>query len=157
MKKRIIVVLSLVAALMMSVAAVAFAATADSAKTIAQKYVPAGAMHSYTHDDGYKYEVHFNNGDIHYEVEVNKVTDNVIEYKMEAHNDRGSNVVTINEYEVKNIIAKDFADANIYKIKLDKDNGLMKYEVSFSASGIRKAEYEINPQSGAIIEKTIKY
>lgn len=157
MKKRILTIFAVVVVLMLAVSAVTFAANADSARTIAAKYVPADAVHSYTHDDGYKYEVHFNANGVHYEVEVNKMTDNVIEFKMETYNDRGGRSVVISEAQVRNIVARDFADANIYKIKLDNDHGLVKYDVSFTANGIRKAEYEINAETGAVVEKTIKY
>lgn len=157
MKKRILTTLAIVAVLMLAVSAVTFAANAYSARTIAAKYVPADAVHSYTHDDGHKYEVHFNANNVHYEVEVTKNTDNVIEVKMESYNDRGGRTVVINEAQVRNIIAKDFAYFNIHKIKIDNDYGVVKYEVSFAASGIRKGEYEINAETGAVIAKTIKY
>lgn len=149
--------LAFIFAMLMSGAA--FAANADSAKATAEKYVPSTATFRHISDDGHKYEVHFNdnNANLHYEVEVNKFTGNVIEFKMEAYNDHGSSTIKLNDSQIRDIIEKEFPGANIYKLKLDKDNGLSKYEVSFNANGIRKAEYEINPESGNIIEKTIKY
>lgn len=159
LKKKILVMLTVVAMFTLLVSGAAFAANAESAKATAEKYVPMGATFVRTNDDGHKYEVHFNDNraNVHYEVEVNKFTDNVIEFKMESYNDHGSSVVKLNDGDIRAIIARDFADANIYKIKLDRDHGLSKYEVSFTANGIRKAEYEINPETGNIIEKTIKY
>lgn len=159
LKKKILVMLTVVAMFTLLVSGAAFAANADSAKAAAEKYVPAAASFVRTNDDGHKYEVHFNDNqaNVHYEVEVNKFTGNVIEFKMESYNDRGSNVVKLSDSDIRAIIAKDFADASIYKIKLDKEHGLSKYEVSFTANGIRKAEYDINPETGNIIEKSIKY
>lgn len=159
LKKKIFTMLTVAAMFTLLVSGAAFAANVDTAKATATKYVPATATFGYANDDSHKYELHYNDNtnNVHYEVEVNKFTGNVIEFKMESYNDKGSSVIRLNDGQIRDIIAKDFADANIYKIKLDRDHGLAKYEVSFTAGGIRKAEYEINPETGNIIEKAIKY
>lgn len=159
MKKRILTVVAMLAILVMAVSATAFAASAEDAKVAAAKYVPTTATYSSTHDDVYKYEVKFMDKETgaYYEVEVNKVTGNVSEFQMKLYNNRGSNNVKLSEADIRNIVIADFPGANIYKLKLDREDGLNIYEVSFSADGIRKAEYDINPETGLVIEKDIKY
>ncbi len=157
MRKKIL--LATFAALTLSIGATAWAATADTAKEIASKTMPTSATFSHVKDDGKEYEVYFqdNNQQVKYKVEVNKLTDKVDEVSIKNLADRGGNQNSISETDVRNIIAKDFPDAQIHKVELDNDHGLYKYEVKFSAKGIAQGEYEINAENGNIIEKSLKY
>lgn len=152
-------IVTLAAALTLAIGATAFAATADTAKTISAKLVPQDAQFTHIKDDGKEYDVHYTDAKTQttYKVEVNKLTDKVTEIESKSQTDRGGASVKISENDVKTIVTKDFADAQIYKIKTENDHGAVKYEVSFNAGGITKGEYEINAETGNVMERKIQY
>ena len=156
MKKKIII--ATITAFTLSLGATALAATSDSAKTIASKIVPASAEFTYVKDDGKEYDVYFRDTaqNTRYKVEVNKITDQVKEVSIKTA-DLGGQSIKISEEQVRNIIYKDYPDANIYKIETDYEHGKIKYEAKFTSSSIKKGEYEINAETGSVIEKSLKY
>ena len=134
------------------------AVTADSAREIAQKWIPAGAVHVLTEDEVTAYEVTFydNAAKIKYEIEINKQTEKVIEVKTKLINDHGSNTVSLSRNDITEITLKEFPDAIIRKLRLTADDGYQVYEVKFTTATLR-GELEINPETGAILERKLKY
>lgn len=149
----------------MAIAATAFAAeliNADQAKSIAEKYVPAGSTYLVTLNELHKYhpyyEVKFyhNPTNTEYEVEVYQNGGNVKEFSMDAKAAIGSSKIALSANDVQNIVLKEYPGAVFYKVELDRDNGLYEYEVEFRAPGLR-GEMTLNPDTGAVLDKEIKY
>lgn len=149
----------------LAIAATAFAAeliSADQARAIAAKYVPAGSSHIVTVNELHKYhpyyEVKFfdNATSTEYEVEVYQNGGAVKEFSMDAKAAIGSTKVALSQEDVKNIVLKEFPGAAITKLKLDTDDGLYEYEVKFYAAGLR-GEITLNPETGAVLDKEVKY
>lgn len=141
------------------VTATSFAALNDTAaEEIARKWVPAEAEHVATKVDSREYEVEFFNKTTQekYEIEINLGTEAVTEVKTKVVNNRGSRIQNLDEIAAQNIVLREFPGASIRRVKLENDNGLLKYEVKFIAGSLR-GEMEINPETGVIIERKVKY
>lgn len=130
----------------------------ETAKEIAAKALPNSAEFLVIEDDSDEYEVKFidNNRKIQYSVDVSKAKETVTKVEMKRIYDYGSNRIILSQQEVVSIVKKEYPDAIITKVKLDSDDGLKEYEVVFTTSEI-EGEMEINPQTGVVIGKTIKY
>ncbi len=145
----------------LTVSATAFAALdSAAAQQIARQWVPEGAVHLGTKDDvdDNEYEVKFLNEatNTKYQIEISKATEAVTEVKTKLQDDPGSLVVLLAAEDIRNIVLSEFPDAVIQKIELEKEQGYQKYEVKFTAGTVR-GELEVNPQTGAIIERELKY
>ena len=68
----------------------------------------------------------------------------------------GSSKIVLSSNDVQNMVLKDYPQAIFHKVELDRDNGLYEYEVKFTAPGV-KGNYTINPETGVIFEKELKY
>lgn len=147
-----------------SLSATAFAATminADEALAIAKKEVPAGASHVSTTMEAVKYNPHYDvrfyDGTTHTEYEVEVLQNGAIkEFSMDAKAAFGSSKVVLSVSDVQALVQKDYPAAVFQKIDLDNDNGLYEYEVKFTAPGVR-GEMNLNPETGAVLEKELKY
>lgn len=147
-----------------SLSATAFATTminADEARAIAQKEVPAGASHVATTLEAIKYNPHYDvkfyDSATHTEYEVEVLQNGAIkEFSMDAKAAFGSSKVVLSVNDVQVLVQKDYPAAVFQKIELDNDNGLYEYEVEFTAPGVR-GEMNINPETGAVMEKELKY
>lgn len=51
---------------------------------------------------------------------------------------------------------KEFPNAVFTKVDLDRDKGLYEYELDFYTAEVR-GEMKFNPETGAVLEKEIKY
>lgn len=148
----------------LNISATAFAAeiSAADAQAVAAKLVPASAAHVVTENDleDKDYDVKFYDGQARtaYEVEVNKLTGEVREYKMELKGYEGSPKAVLSVEDAKQIVLKDYPDAAIKAVKLDvdKETGLKEYDVKFSTKAVI-GDYDINPENGQVVEKDIKY
>lgn len=151
-----------------SLATLAFSATAfaaisaDEARAIAAKEVPASSTHIMTKAEMHKltpyFEVKFydNATNTEYEIDVLQSNGAIKEYSMDAKTMMGSSKIVLSSSDVQNLILKEYPQAVFSKIELDRDNGLYEYEVKFTAPGLR-GEYTINPETGVVFEKELKY
>ena len=130
----------------------------NAAREIAAKWVPEGTIHLQTKDDNTEYEVKFFNEatNVHYRIDVNKLTEAVTEVTTRLQNNHGSRIVSLSEAEAKDIVLNEYPGAIIQNIKLEIDDSYRKYEVKFN---INKTwgEVDINPETGVIIKRELKY
>lgn len=143
----------------LTVSATVFAAINEvSAKEIAEKWVPASAVYVQTKTDNLEYEVEFFNKATNekYEIEINKLTEMVTEVKTKHSNQCGSHIRNLNENDVKNIVLSEFPGASIQRINLETEDGCQQYDVKFTTSTVR-GKMEINPETGIIMERELKY
>ncbi len=152
--------LAAVAMMLSVVPTQAFAATltAEQAKNIAAQYVPAGSVHLATEQDWDKYEIKMFNqsANTFYEVDISKTTQKPISFDSEAVYNYGSSQVTLSVQDAKNVVLKEIPDAQFITAYLEWDDGLQEYKVTFYNSQIT-GEYKINPQSGAVLDRDIKF
>ena len=147
----------------MAFSATAFAAiNADEARAIAAKEVPASSTHIMTKAEMHKltpyFEVKFydHTTNTEYEIDVLQSNGTIKEYSMDAKTMMGSSKIVLSSADVQNLILKEYPQAVFSKIELDRDNGLYEYDVKFTAPGVR-GEYTLNPETGVIFEKELKY
>lgn len=147
----------------MAFSATAFAAiNADEARAIAAKEVPASSTYIMTKAEMHKltpyFEVKFydNTTNTEYEIDVLQSNGTIKEYSMDAKTMMGSSKIVLSSADVQNLILKEYPQAVFSKIELDRDNGLYEYDVKFTAPGVR-GEYTLNPETGVIFEKELKY
>ena len=155
-------------ALVAGLATLAFSATAfaaisaEEAKAIAAKEVPASSTHIVTKTDRDNFTPYFevkfydNATNTEYEIDVLQSNGTIKEYSMDAKTQMGSSKIVLGTTDVQNLILKEYPQAVFTKIELDRDNGLYEYEVKFTAPGVR-GNYTINPETGVIFEKELKY
>lgn len=92
-----------------------------------------------------------------YEVEVDKFTGRIMELEIKHPGLAVSSKVAKSYEDIKAIVLAEYPDANIIKLELDREDYGHKYEVKFSNAKYRKAELDINPETGAIVERDLKY
>ncbi len=164
MKKLTALITAALATLAISATALAASLiSADEALAIAQKEVPAGSTHIYTKLEDMRsyrplYEVKFYHiaTNTEYEVEVFQSNGAIKEFSMDNKTQIGSTKIVLSTRDVQNIVLKEYPNAVIYKMELDNDDGLYEYEVKFHTPGLR-GEMKINPESGVVMEKDLKY
>lgn len=134
------------------------ALTLDEAKDIAGKYVPSTAKFVTSEEEENKYEVMFHDDAAGegFEVEVHKDTKKVKKVESQMDNDMGSKNVKLTESQVKEIIKKKFEGVTSVSVNLKKDNGLYEYSVDFKSNDFY-GDAEVHPESGVILESTVKY
>lgn len=134
------------------------ALTLDEAKEIASKYVPSTAKFVTSEEEENKYEVMFHDDAAGegFEVEVHKDTKKVKKVETQLDNDMGSENVTLTESDVKEIIENKFSGVTSVTVTLKKDNGLYEYSTSFRSNEFY-GEAEVHPETGVILESTVKY
>ena len=132
-------------------------ASAD-AQSMAAKLVPASAAHVGTQEDFNEYEFKFfdNATATSYEVEISKLTQSVKEYKMEARTILGSRNIVLSAADAQAVVTKEYPNASFHKVKLDMDDGLYEYELKFTTPELR-GEMVLNPETGAVLEKELRY
>lgn len=146
------------AAVLFSVTTTSLAAlNENSARQIAEKYVPAGAVYIAAKNDGTEYEVEFQVANERFKVEINNQTETVIEINTKVLDNPGSQIIKLSETDAQNVVRSEFPDAVIHSVRLENDQVYKKYEVTFTAAGIRSGEMEINPETGMIIERELNY
>ena len=155
-------------ALVAGLATLAFSATAfaaisaEEAKAIAAKEVPASSTHIVTKADRDNFAPYFevkfydNATNTEYEIDVLQSTGAIKEYSMDIKPMMGSHKVVLSADDAKNVVLKDYPQATFTKVKLDSDDGLYEYEVKFTTAGVR-GSYTINPETGVVYEKELKY
>lgn len=105
------------------------------------------------------YEIEFKTADKEYEIDIDAQSGEVLEVEIEtlkkAPSSTGSSSNYIGESAAKSIAFKDAgvseSQSSSLKVELDRQNGIMVYEVEFIYSGY-KYEYDIDALSGKILE-----
>lgn len=146
-------IILIVATMLMAATSVFAAIDENAAKTI-----PAAAKHLYTKSGSMEYEIQFinENTNTHYDIKVSRATGTITESKTRVRGNSGSNNVQISEQQARNILLMDYPRAIISSTKLETDNGYKRYRLNFSAGNV-VGVYEINPETGVVIEKDLKY
>lgn len=157
-KKLIALTAAAFATLAISATAFAAAFTSVDAQNMAAKLVPATATHVGTQEDFNEFEVRFfdNNSATSYEIEISKFSQAVKEFKMEARTVLGSRNIVLSAADAQAVVTRDYPNASFHKVKLDMDDGLYEYELKFVTPELR-GEMVLNPETGAVIEKELRY
>ena len=162
---KILVTILAAAICSLAISVTAFAAefiNADQVRNIAAQLVLAGGTHLVTKDESYKhiplYEVKFydNVTNTAYEVEVLRNSGKVREFSMDAKTVQGSPQIILSVEEIQNIVRAEYPNAVFTNVEIDHDDGLYEYDVDFYTTELR-GEMNINPATGAVSEKEIKY
>ena len=107
------------------------------------------------------YEVEFMSGDAVYEYEIDAATGAIREksFEVRATARPSQSVNYIGVDQAKNAALSDAglsaSDVSFAKAKLEKDDGMRKYEIEFRKDGT-EYEYEIDADTGAILERDIE-
>lgn len=157
MKKSFIVIVGAALAAVLSVSAYGAELTADQAKAIAAKYVPAGSVLIKTEIDNGNYELEYDQRETRtkYEIAVSQTTDKIVSFDSEKYSHQGGSTVTISEAAAKKTVTDEQKDAEILYAVVDTDDGYNKYKVSFRTETCF-GEYEIHSETGDILERNIK-
>ena len=145
---------------MTAMASVAFAAvTSTQAIEIAKAETSAGAGVFSYEDELHKYEIKLQDPATmtRYEVEVDKISGKVLEVTVKVAAQESSAKVVKSAEDIKAIVLAEYPDARIIGIHLDKEDYGHKYEVKFANAKYRIAELDINPETGVIVERDLKY
>lgn len=120
----------------------------------ATEQVPANSQMLMAVDKGSYSKVKFYNKDKDetYEVEIDHTTQGVKEFKSEKVSLRGSNTIKLNNEAIKKIVLKEYPNAEILNISLDKGGWLQEYEVTLTNDNMI-GELEINPETGVILKR----
>lgn len=126
----------------------------DNAIKKAMEQVPVNSQILMAVEKGSYYEVKFYNKDKDetYELEIDHATQQVKEFKSKKVSLRGSNTIKLNEEAIKKIVLKEYPNAEILSIALDKDDWLQEYKINIS-HGNMVGELEINPETGTILKR----
>lgn len=160
MFKKLLVLLSMLAALAMS--AVAFAAPAKSHQQmvidVARAEVPAAAVfYGYKEEDG-EAVLNFRDNDnyLEYEVEVVLATTKVKEVEIKGSNIAGSTMMVKTPEDIRNIILEAYPDARNIVIETEKEGNNVHYDVEFITARY-KVEADMNPVTGAFAKRELEY
>ena len=143
---------------MTAMASVAFAAV-NSTQAIEIAKTSAGASVFSYEDELHKYEIKLQDPATmtRYEVEVDKISGKVLEVTVKVAAQESSAKVVKSAADIKAIVLAEYPDARIIGIRLDKEDYGHKYEVKFANAKYRIAELDINPETGVIVERDLKY
>ena len=148
MFKKLLVLLSMLAALAMS--AVAFAAPAKSHQQMvidaARAEVPAAAVfYGYKEEDG-EAVLNFRDNDnyLEYEVEVVLATTKVKEVEIKGSNIAGSTMMVKTPEDIRQIVLEAYPDARNIVIKTEKEGNNVHYDVEFVTARY-KVDADMNP------------
>lgn len=160
MFKKLLVLLSMLAALAMS--AVAFAAPVKSHQQMvidaARAEVPAAAVfYGYKEEDG-EAVLNFRDNDnyLEYEVEVVLATTKVKEVEIKGSNIAGSTMIVKTPEDIRNIILEAYPDARNIVIETEKEGNNVHYDVEFITARY-KVEADMNPVTGAFAKRELEY
>lgn len=160
MFKKLLVLLSMLAALAMS--AVAFAAPVKSHQQMvidaARAEVPAAAVfYGYKEEDG-EAVLNFRDNDnyLEYEVEVVLATTKVKEVEIKGSNIAGSTMMVKTPEDIRNIILEAYPDARNIVIETEKEGNNVHYDVEFITARY-KVEADMNPVTGAFAKRELEY
>ena len=130
--------------------------TAAQARELAKKQVPSGCTYLKTElDDGY-YEVEYylESKSEKHEVKISTASQKIVSYKTDRDG-KGSAQVSLSKAQAKKLVTDEISGAEIVDTLLESDDGLKEYKIRFKTDSLY-GSYEINPNSGAILEREIK-
>lgn len=159
MFKKLLVLLSMLAALAMS--AVAFAAPAKSHQQMvidaARAEVPAAVFYGYKEEDG-EAVLNFRDNDnyLEYEVEVVLATTKVKEVEIKGSNIAGSTMMVKTPEDIRQIVLEAYPDARNIVIKTEKEGNNVHYDVEFVTARY-KVDADMNPVTGAFAKRELEY
>ena len=155
-------IISLACVLFISIATIVSAwgvsaASLSQATEEAKKMVAPGASLLKAEKDGDEYVVKFYDAEnkIKYEVCVDRKTKKVTELKTQSDIHTGSDTVSLNENDIRTAVAAEYKGAIFDLVELS-DESPKKYYVRFHTDALKGAMI-INPESGSILERKIKY
>ena len=130
----------------------------NSAKKIAEKWVPEDSSYLSINSEEDEYEVKFFHAgsEVFYEIEINKITEKVQEVKTRVKNKQGGKVVKLVKEDICAIILREFPTATVTEIELETAGKYKIYEAKFRTREV-KGEMDINPETGAILERELRY
>ena len=145
---------------MTTIASVAMAAVSSTeAFDIAKAETsPTAAVFGYE-EKFHKYEIKLQDREsmTRYEVDVDKSTGRILELDIKTAGNPVSRNVVKSVEDIRAIVLAEYPDAKNINIKLDREDYGHKYEVKFQTAKFRLAEMDINPETGAIVERDLKY
>ena len=153
------ILLACLTAVMLLCASAGFAAGKyDPAIAAAKAEVPAGAVMYGIDEDDHDITITFYDGNtlLSYEVEVWKNTNKIKEIEIKGSNLPGSTRISKTAAEIREIVLAAYPDAKNIKIEIETDGNLKYYEAEFTTEKF-KAELAINPVTGAICKRELKY
>ncbi|MBQ8919759.1 MAG: PepSY domain-containing protein [Acidaminococcaceae bacterium] len=160
LKKMLIACITLVMLLFTSVGFAANANEYEPAIAVAKAEVPAGAVLYRIDDDKDDADLSLTFYDggtlLSYEVEVVKATNKVKEVEIKGSNLPGSTRINKTQAEIREIVLAAYPDAKNIKIEIETEGNLKYYEAEFTTEKF-KAELAINPVTGAICKRELKY
>ena len=158
MFKKLLVLLSMLAALAMS--AVAFAAPAKSHQQMvidaARAEVPAAAVfYVYKEEDG-EAVLNFRDNDNYLESEVVLATTKVKKVEIKGSNIAGSTMMVKTPEDIRQIVLEAYPDARNIVIKTEKEGNNVHYDVEFVTARY-KVDADMNPVTGAFAKRELEY
>ena len=149
MFKKLLVLLSMLAALAMS--AVTFAAPAKSHQQMVidaarAKEEDGEAVLNFRDNDNY----------LEYEVEVVLATTKVKEVEIKGSNIAGSTMMVKTPEDIRQIVLEAYPDAKNIVIKTEKEGNNVHYDVEFITARY-KVDADMNPVTGAFAKRELEY
>ncbi|MBO5245493.1 MAG: PepSY domain-containing protein [Selenomonadales bacterium] len=153
MKKRL---LALTLGALVATSAVAFAMSQQDARSMANAYVPADAKYTYISEDENDFDVYYKNASNRYEVEVDKKLGRVTDVSIDKLNPKLSTAVKINADQARKAVLKQYPNAKITSVKLDRDTYKVTYDVKFVDNGVR-GDADVLAADGTLLEVDLHY
>lgn len=152
---RILLLVCLLGA-MLSVCAMGATVTHESAKKTAAKYLPGDAVCYQTETELGYYELKFvsENRQEKYEVQISKDTGKLFDFESKLLQSAGGSQATLSASAAEKKVTNEIENVSTVSAVLDRDDGLLEYDVSFTASGCY-GTYTIHPSTGAVLERDI--
>lgn len=139
--------------------AAAAAQTMEDAQKKAAALLPKGSqlLHSEVDDGQYELKYYNSTTKTMYKIEISTTTGNVTKVETQLNEVQKSSpkASVLTEDAIKKIITSEIKDATILSTKLSMDDGVQEYEVDMKTSTLY-GKYEINAQTGAVLEREIK-
>ena len=134
------------------------AVTRESARMTASGLVPDDGVFQYTEQCGDAYEVVYYSEEerSYYTIRVSVFTGEVASISVSLLDSRGSREAVLTEEEAGAIASEDAGEVWVESVALVTVAGRKRYDVKCVGDGL-EADYQINPESGRIIKKTIQY
>lgn len=131
--------------------------TVEQAKKIAENYIPKNSTFIKADNENNEYELKYYNESKQekYELDIDKTSQKLVKFESQTTAHDGSLTVKITEDKAKEIVKKEFPNAENISVYLDTDNGFKEYKVSFQY-GDFYGTADINPETGIITERKLK-
>lgn len=137
----------------------ASALTLDEAKQKAASLLPEGSKFIKSEVDDGLYELKYYHSSNHtkYKIKISTTTGEMkkIETQLDVKQTPVTNKAVLKEKDLKTIITAEIKDALILSTNLSTDDGVQEYEVYFKTATLYGC-YEINAQTGVVLEREIK-